>query len=290
LSPRDFTVLAVEDSDQRIGTTSASARYALKDYTLQWVWLPRFRTNTIPLTPLANVNYRYSEPQQRQQWAFKLDRSGGEIDWSASYFDGYDPMPDLSIGGLGATGLRLALANHHVRVLGADASATVGSYVLRTEIAWSQTDNSGGADFFRKKSQLWWVAGGDHNLREHLNLNMQVFAQWVPDYKNPVQLTDPLARLVAQRQAAINNQTGNTQYGMTFRLATSWANETWQAEVSGLYSFSTSAYLLRGKLSHDINDRWRVRVGVDRFSGREATVFGQLKDNSTGYAELRYVF
>lgn len=292
IGSRNFTYLTVDDDDQREGSDAVAASYAMtSEYSLQAVWLPCFRGDVIPFRPQPMQAVTTVAPDRRSQYAVKLDRSGGNVDWSLSYFDGYDRMPDLSLSGVGARRVNTTLSNNAVRVLGADFSSTFQGVVSRGEIAWSQRDRDvtvGG--FFRKRSQLLAVIGGDKTFDGSMNINLQLFGQWVPDYRSPEQLVNPIEREVAIAQAAINNQSGKSQFGMTSRLAKSWMNDTWQAELYVVYSITTHGTYVRGQVKRAINDKWRFIAGLDRYRGNDDTVFGQLRHNSTAYAELRYVF
>ena len=183
------------------------------------------------------------------------------------------------------------LSNHRVRTLGADFSASTGTVTWRGELAWSKRPDAGAVDsFFRKRSQVMAVLGGDRAFGNTTNVNLQMFAQWVPKWRNPGDLGEPIAVAVATEQSAINNQPGKHQFGASWRVSTSWANEAWQAECSGIVSLTTHGNLVRAQLKHAFADRWRLAAGIDRYAGQPDTVFGQLRDNSTGYVELRALF
>jgi hypothetical protein len=293
IGARDFTLLTTDDAEQRKGTDAAAVTYFVNpEYSLQIIWVPFFRGDVIPFQVQPMQMNSVIEPERRSQYAVKLDHSGGSVDWSLSYFDGYDLMPDLSLTGISSAGVQTALTNNKVKVIGADFSSNFEFGILRGEIAWSQRDNSGADEegFFRKRSQLLAVVGGDKNFDDSLNVNLQLFGQLIPDYRSPDQLTDPIERAVAIGQAAINNQTGRSQYGFTYRMAKDWMNDTWQAELSGVYSITTNENFTRAQLKHTFSDKWRLIAGVEKYRGDEDTFFGQLRRNSTAYAELRYVF
>ncbi|HYS58693.1 MAG TPA: hypothetical protein VEM34_11200 [Burkholderiales bacterium] len=290
LTPRDFTLLTPEDSDQRFGTFATSATYHFGEYSVQTVWLPTFQTSVIPLRPVSMVSYRYDSPPRRNQLAFKFDYAGHELDWSLSYFDGYDTIPDLAPVGAGPGGLTVGLTNHHLQVWGADASWSVGRYALRGEVASMRPDAEEAGAFEHKHPQTWLVIGGERGFGEHLNVDLQYFAQKVMGFSSPDNLADPIARQVAWQQAAIANQIAGFQQGFTLRLAWNWASDSWHAETSTIFSVTNSARLWRGRLVHAPDDHWRINFGFDRYSGPDHSLFGELKDNSTLFSELRYVF
>jgi hypothetical protein len=290
LAPRDFTLLMIEDNEQRFGNLAANAVYHWREYSAQAVWIPKIHSHVIPLPPRPGVTYASIDPARRDNWALKLDRTGGGLDGSLSYYEGDDPLPDLAIGGLTASGLQARLANHRTRMAGADFSATVGPYVLRGEAAWTRPADAGSERFDRKRPQFFGVIGGERAFGETFNVNLQYFAQRVAGFRSPDTIPDPIAQAVAWQQAQVSNQTSSFQHGMTLRLAWRWANDTWQAETSGVYSFTSSAHVWRARLEHAFDDHWRMSVGFDRFGGPEHTLFGMLKDNSTVCGELRYSF
>jgi hypothetical protein len=297
LGRRDYTRLTVDDADQRDGVDAVSARWALDAaWSLQAVWLPRFRGDVIPLAPGPGQRVVHADPARGTGVALKLDRSGaGPVDVSVSYADVPDRMPDLAIGGVDADGLRVVQAHHRARTLGADFSADAGAAVVRGEIAWSRRggDDGNGDDpqgFFRKRSQVMAVLGADGRLDDTWTAGLQGFGQWVPGHRSPDALADPVASAVARLQAAVNDQPARRQWGMGVRLAGSWRNDTWHAEVTGLRSFTTSASFARAQLRIELDDGWRVALGAERFRGPPGTAFGQLRPNGTAYAELRRLF
>ncbi len=289
---RDYSLLAAADTDQREGADAVSLRWTLDEaFSLQAVWLPHFRSDTIPLADAPMQSVTNVPSRSRRNGGLKLEHQGGDVDWSLSVYDGLDRMPDLGIAGSGPSGLQLALANHPVRVFGADFSTTVGQTVLRGEIGWAKRRQTGTAeDFFRKRSQWLAVLGGDHSFDGGLNLNLQLFAQRVRGWRSAGALADPVAQAVAQVQQAINNQGQRQQLGLSWRLAKSWGNDAWLAELSGVHSLTTHGQVLRGQLRQQIDDHWQWSLGFEHFRGPAHTVFGQLRRNATAHAELRYQF
>jgi hypothetical protein len=292
VGPRDYKRLAVEDSDQRDGADVVSAQwFPSEGWSVQTLWLPDFRGDRVPLRTFPGESLSANSPRSRSQYAVKLDRTGGRVDWSLSWFDGVDRLPDLALVAQQPGGIAVALSNHRVRTLGADFSTSAAEVTWRGEVGWSQRDAGGAAsgDFFRKRPELMAVLGGDRAFGD-LDVNLQAFGQWVPRWRDPDQLGDPIAIAVATEQSAINNQPGRHQFGATWRASTSWANEAWQAECSGVASLTTHGNVVRLKLKHALADRWRLVAGADRYAGPDDTVFGQLRANSTAYVELSRLF
>jgi len=90
LTPRDFVVLLPLEEDQRFGTTAIKLDTYLSKSS-------RSRPSRAPSLSRPSFLYRRREVSiQRTQpvhtasdgeLAFKLSKTGGEFDWSVSYFD-----------------------------------------------------------------------------------------------------------------------------------------------------------------------------------------------------------
>ena len=292
LTPRDFTLLTPQDSDQRFGNLAVQARYTSGDYALFGIWQPEFQSDLIPLRQYPGLTYIYRRPDSTLgQFAAKLDHTGGSTDWSVSYFDGHDTRPDLAPGRIGLTGVEAELSNHRKRVIGADVSATLGDFVLRGEAAYTLRDDFNDfRDYFQKRSQFAVIGGAEQQVADDFFVTVQYYIQQVVNFQNPNEIANPLLRRLATYQSILANQVQAFQHGMAFRLTYDWANGVWKAEGSGTVGFTTKDYLLRGRLNYAVDDQWRVLVGFDYMNGPERSLFGYLNGSSSAHLELRRVF
>jgi len=292
LTPRNFTRLFTEDDEQRLGTVALKATYYFCGLALTGIWLPDFESDTIPITrPPPSFRLHEREPgQPLSQGALKLGRTGTAVDWSVSYFDGFDLFPDLGIERVGPAGVDLLLRNHRVRVIGTDATTTLGRYGLRGEAAYTFTADSRGNDPAVKNPFFFLVVGGDRTFFTYLNVNLQYLFRAVVNFHSPFRIHDPRQRAVAIQQAVQTNQLDRTQHGISLRVSHKWLNETLEAEVVGVFAFTRGGYVLRPKLSYALTDRWTVVIGADVFRGPRPSFFDNLRKNSTAYTELRWSF
>jgi hypothetical protein len=289
LSPRDYTLLVPETSDQRIGTVGARAVWHLGDYALTAAWLPRFRSNVFPIGTEPGVTVTRQAPNDTGA-ALKFERTGRGIEWSVSYYDGLDPNPDLVFDGAGPAGLQLALRNHPVRVLGADAAGVAGRYGLRAEAAYTWTDHDEGGNALVKKPFFYGVVGADRTLANGTYLNLQYYLRHVTGFSDPAGIADPLQRQIALQSALVSNQRDRTEHGLSLRVSHRWLNDTLEAELVGVISVTRGDTVWRPKLAYAISDNLKLTVGADLFRGSRDTYFGRLHDNSGAYAELKLAF
>lgn len=291
LSPRDFTQLAPEDNDLREGIVAVKGQYNLEASSLSLLWFPEAESHRIPLEEIPGVDYRVEDAPEKSQYAVQWEYLGASADLSLSWFDGYDLMPDLLPGSLTARGLELIVRNQRLQVLGGDISVAEGNRVWRAEIAWSQTDSNGEADFSHKKDQLWLVGGPEFTLENNWVVGLQLSLKRVFDFAEPEELFAPgIAQSVAHRQLATANQTRATQAGITWRIAKSALNDTLQLETSGVALANHEGGLTRVHVDYMPRDAFHIRIGVEEYRGASQTFFGQLRKNRLGYLELSYDF
>jgi len=294
LGSRDYTLLVANDEEQRRGTTMLQARLGLGKITIDAYWLPEFRGNRFPLdrNPAGVAIVADEQVDDKSQFALKLDRSGGSIDWSLGWFHGTDRTRDFvrvarppgSPPGIVA-GVQQRFAQ--VDVLTADAAGTAGSLGRigwRAEAAWSCY--RGESTVFRKNDNLWLVAGLDADVVGGWNLNLQYSLRHVFDFVDPRTLPGPIDRAIASQTAAVNNQLDRTQHGMTARIARKWLQDTLDFELATLVWFQTGDAAIRPKLSYTINDRLRITAAADIFVGPRLSYFGRVRDLSGGYLQL----
>jgi hypothetical protein len=289
LTPRDYTLLTVEDDDQRSGRYAAKATYNFSDIALSAIWLPRYSPNVLPVPSMPGVSFReYAAP--RSGAALKLEQTGNAVDWSLSYYGGPDLNPDLGIDAAGVNGVDLRLDHHRIQVLGADAAAVIGPYALRAEAAYTRSVDINGLDPLVKNPMFHLVAGGDRTFFDYLNINLQYYLRYVQHYVDPATIGDPALQSIATQEALLTNQYARFQHGITFRISDKWLNETLEAELAGITSFTRRDYVLKPKLVYALSDAWKGSLGAILFRGDQDSFYGRLKDNSTVFMELKYSF
>ena len=287
LTPRDFTLLVPEDADQRVGTTGMSATTHIAGVSITGVVLPTFTPHVIPIRrPPPTSTLRERTPDDPvAQGAVKIEQTGGRVDWSLSYYDGYDLFPDLEIAGVRASGVDLVLTHQRVRVVGADAAAAVGPYTVRAEAAYTFTDRED-----VKHPFFLLVLGADRTLPGGVYLNVQYVLRVVSDWERPGDIVDPVRRAVAIEQALINDQLDPVKHAIAVRTARSGLDETLRVDVSSIISPTRGDYAVRPKLTYALTDHLKLTVGADFIGGPSRSFFGRLRDTSTAYVEARWDF
>jgi uncharacterized protein DUF1302 len=292
LTPRDFTLLVPDDDDQRLGVPALRVTYYTGPVSLIGIVLPVFRPHRLPRLQLPS-GFTLQERQPEDpvaQWAVKLDYSGGGLDGSVSYYDGYDLFPDLSIDKATPAAVDLVYRYHRVQMIGADLATAVGPFGLRGEAAYVLTRDRSGTDPEIKNPYLFVILGADRTFAEHLYANVQYLLRVVVGFHSAQELANPLERQIATREALINNQLDHVQHGFSARIGYRWLNDTLRAELEAVAWITRFNYLVRPKVIYAITDRWTVTAGADVFGGPRESFFGQLRDDTTAYLEVRWSF
>jgi hypothetical protein len=289
LTPRDNTLFIPESDDQRLGSVAARATYNFSGVAATAILLPRFLPSVQPMAPAAGIVFSESIPGGNQ-YALKLEQSGQGVDWSLSYFRGFDLNPDISIQSALPGALTLSLQHHRIRVLGADAATVLGRYGVRAEAAYTWTEDAAGGDPFVKNPFFYGVLGADRTFFEYLNVNLQYYVRTISNFSDPNAIANPQTRGVAIQQSIFSSQQDKLQQGMSLRIANKWLNETLEAELAAVYDFTRRDYLLRPKLGYAFDDHWKGLLGAALFRGDANTFFGMIRDRSAVFGELRYSF
>ena len=287
LTPRDFTLLVPEEGDQRAGTTGISGTAHVAGFSITGVVLPTFSPHVIPIRrPPPGSTLRERTPDDPViQGGVKVERTGERVDWSLSYYDGYDLFPDLEIASVRASGVDLVLTHQRVRVLGTDAATAVGPYTLRGEAAYTFTEHPG-----VKHPFFFFVLGADRTLPGAVYVNVQYVLRVVSDWARPGDIADPARRQVAIEQALINDQLDEVKHAFAVRVARSWLDETLKAEVSAIVSPTRGDFAVRPKVVYAVTDHLKLTAGADFIRGPARSFFGRLRDTSTAYLEARWDF
>ncbi|MEO8040255.1 MAG: DUF1302 family protein [Betaproteobacteria bacterium] len=288
ISVRDFTLLTPTDEDQKTGAGAIRATYNLAELRLSALWLPEFRPDTVPLPPTPGLRFAERNPANpHRQWALRAERTSDRTDWSVSYFDGYEKMPDLRPDALDANGGVIGLHHSRVRMIGADAATTVGRWGIRAEAAYTWTADPSGVDPFTRNPFFFAVLGADRTYLGNFNVNVRALYRRIAHFEDPFAVSGPLRQL-AVRQALLANQRDAGQAGATFRVSRKWRNDTLEAELSGIMWFVHGDSLVRPRLRYAWTDRLKTTLGADFYRGPGDSFFGSLRDLSTAFVEVQY--
>ena len=290
ISSRDRTLLFPEDDDQRRGNFMITGNYALTESsTVSLFWLPEFRPNILPITATPGTfNQGQDASTQLVQFAAKYDYAGKGVDWSLSYFDGLDRNPNLAVTAIGPLGVSFAQRYYRIRAIGFDAATTIGRYGVRSEVAYVRTQDEKGNNPEIFNPYLFAVVGGDRDIAQNFNINVQYLFHYTFSYQAPQAIQNPISRAIGEANNLLSFQTHQVLHGLSVRLNHTWLNDSLETGLTSVVFFNDGDVLVTPKMTYKVTDTLRVTVGGDYYSGSSNTVLGRLKNNSTAYVALRF--
>ncbi len=290
-SVRDFRRATINDEDQLEGIGSAQIAINFDELRLIALWTPEWRSPRYPLPEQPGIRLGTEEPDTpEKQWGLKVDRSGGAIDWSLSYFQGYSKTPDIALRAADASGVDLALNFSPIRAWGADFASTIGAWGLRGEIAYRTSDDRDGKDPTLQNPETFLVLGVERSPWEDFNINLQALYKHVEHYQDLASYTAPLEATLARFNQVTSNQLAADQYGYSLRPSLKLLSQTLEAEVAYVEWQPVFSSLTRPKITYAVNDHLKASIGGEVYRGRQASFFGRLRALSSGFAEVRWGF
>jgi len=284
-TPRDYTVLQPLEADTRLSVPAARIDAALSDsLTLSLVAQPFFIESRLPTPPDLTITTRAPD-RFSPQAGLRLSSTGDTLDWSICAFHGYMKLPLLDYEIAGSAPM---LFYHYPKLdaVGGDLAHNFGKWGFRAEVAWLEPRSEDGASSIRRHGFL--VAGVDRG-GENWNVNVQAITRVTPGAGDDAPV-DPLAAMVASQNAINHGQTHTVQLGFTSRVARSWLRQTLQSELLVVGYFQPTSLLVRPLLGYALTDAARVTVGGEYYLGRNASYFGQFKQNNTAFLEYQHFF
>jgi hypothetical protein len=291
-STRDFTLLAPEDDDQRLGIAALQATWNAGAYRAIALWQPEWRDPVSPIPPLPpGLSVRNIAPSDPpRQWGIKLDHSGKGVDWSISLSRSIDRTPDISVLPGRSQGLALGLVYHPVTVVGADAAVPIGQYGLRAEVAYTRTQDRDGTDPLTQNRNVFAVVGVERTFYGVLNINAQTLYRRTFDFVPLPLIHNPNSQLLAAQVDLLSNQLASDMYGASLRINYKAWNETLESEVAAVGWVKKGDSAILPKVTYAFTDHWKGIVGGEIYHGPPQSFFGRLNRTSTAYVEFRLGF
>ncbi|HET9870499.1 MAG TPA: DUF1302 family protein, partial [bacterium] len=233
LTPHDYTLQLPFDEDLREGLAALKLDYYLdEEMDLTVFTTPFFEPTKFPIPPSGNgTSYRVTLPGQtlrNEELGLKLNKTGGDWDWSASYFHGFRTLPGLWLVSESAGATVVGVGYDRVDVWGADFAHNLGPFGVRGEAAYGSPEKDPEGPPALVGPYFMAVLGVDRSFDQELNVNLQVIGRF-----QAAPLAAPgtgAAGQVARLNAIVNNQQDPQGYELSFRVGDKWMNETLGAE------------------------------------------------------------
>ena len=275
-APRDF--MNVVDAEY-LAVTGVRAVVATDANTFEAVWVPWFTPSRAPLLdqrwtavpttvpPLTLEDGGRHLPEGSQAGVRWGHTTAAGLEYSASYFNGFNHLPDVTIvPGSAPTALAVVQTYPAIRSYGGDLAAPTRWFTVKAEGAYTTSDTPGTDDFIVYVVQLerqtgeWVLVGG--YAGEVVTVHRAAFV-FAPDRGLTKALLARAAYTIdTNRSVALETAVRQNGAGV---------------DVRGEYSQARGAH-------------WRVTLTGAFLAGHHDDFLGQYRDNSHVSAALRYSF
>jgi hypothetical protein len=275
-APRDF--LEVTD-DEFLAVIGARAQYERGPHSVDVVWVPTF---TPSRTPLIGRRWAPLQPQKfgttgfidldsvfpdRSQYGVRWNVLGPGFELSASYFDGFNHLPQFTAFPLSSRPV-IALQRGYapLRMAGADAAVPLRWFTVKGEIASLFTTSDTADDVVVYVVQLERQSG-------ELSLVAGYAGEIVTERRSQLDFAPDrgLTRAFLGRAGYTIDATSDISFEAAVRQ-----------NLDGVW--------IKGQYSEALGAHWRATVAGAGIGGRERDFIGQYRRNSHLLATLRYSF
>jgi len=220
---------------------------------------------------------------------FRLSSQIFQIDYSFSYFHGFDKSPSIMFqpvfNPFGAPQDMLITPEYKpYQVFGADFVTTRGQFALKGEGAYFRTEDTEGIKPFIENPHLKYVLGMDYYPRDDMHLNVQ-FVQKIRLKYDPNQEQRRLQELGVYNPRVADRR----EQSLSTMLKFEPLNFT-SVQLIGVMNLKDRDFFLLPILNYQFADGLNIYGGATIFSGPEESPFGRSKPYSRAFVEVKYSF
>jgi hypothetical protein len=316
LSPLNMISRSPDREDMDMGNLLSSLNlFPCESFNLEIVLLPYYRPSVliidpIPLPDNVKINQINSIITDKGMFSYglKADFHLRGIDWSLSWFDGFDPIPGIALTSLNidpgqsvpSVSFELSVRPYKNKVVGFDFETTAGTLGLRGEAAWSVPDGSYRTAEYIPMPELKLVAGTDWSSgiwRFTGEYCGKYITEFTPASAHPILGTDPDYSKIAEMmtvpgfdmQEYLRQQVGtfNRLYNYQLKEFSHSASLKAEAEIGygkiipsviTTYNFSYRDFLIIPEIRMKPSDRLTITAGAEIYSGRKGSLYRLIDD------------
>jgi len=311
LSPQNLLSRSTDHEDMDMGNLLMNARwYPSPVFSIEAVAIPYYRSSVLLIEPLdlpsyVNISQIESLITDKKMFTYgvKANFQITGIDFSFSWFDGYDPMPGVkltnfsidTIGFIPSPSASLSMTPYKIKNIGFDFETTVGSFGFRGEAAWTIPSLSFKSYEYVPCQEIKWVAGADW-MKGNWRITGEYSGKAIPDFEpttvgsfigselDPTALAVLLAIPGFDLQDYVRQQVGSFNRLYNYQLEKSYHSAGLRVEtdllygkltpsVTALYNFTSHDFMIMPELVWKPVDGLSVTAGGEYFSGRKGSVY-----------------
>lgn len=323
LNPQNYISRSPDREDMDLGNLISAVNWFPSDLiSLGAVVAPLYRPSVLLIDPIPlpayvtlNQNTAITASGGMLSYGLKADIHIRSLDWSFSWFDGYDPMPGIALTGFSIDLTQpvpipktdLTTTPYKIRMVGMDFEFAAGDVGVRGESTWTVPVLSSTTHEYVPFPEIRWVAGMDWSKgiwRIAAEYSGKYIIDYYPSAFDPVLgmdsdfskyaqiLQDPnldLHEFVRQQVAAFNRlynyQLEKYYHSAAFKIDADLLYGKLSPSILTMYNFTSKDLLVLPEIRFKPADGFTICAGSEIYSGGK----GSLYDIVDGFMNSVYV-
>ena len=300
-----------DKEDMDMGNLLLDARWhPVPLLTLEAVAMPYYRPSVLMIDPIplpfyVTINSGSSLMTGREMFGYGLKAimHVRGLDMSASWFDGYDPMPGTELTSfelnlsdpIPVPYTSLTMKPYKIRNIGLDFETSIGSLGFRGEAAWSIPYESYKVYEYVACEEIEWAAGFDW-MPGNWRFTAEYSGKFLPDFEespvDPIIGTEPdmsqfaalmaipgfdLKEYIRQQVGAFNRlynyQLEKSYHSAAVRVETDLFYAKLTPSLTSLYNFTSRDFVFMPEVIYKPADGLTINLGGEFYSGKDGSVY-----------------
>ncbi|HOW10203.1 MAG TPA: hypothetical protein PLX08_10425 [Bacteroidales bacterium] len=329
LSPANYIYHSPDKEDLDMGNILFSAKYFPSvNFDIEAVFLPCYSPSFLIIEPVEMPSFVTLNKlpdivagKNMYSYSFRASVHLRQADWSVSWFDGFDPLPGISLDDfildlnslIPSMSAVLSVTPYKNRVAGFDFETTAGMYGIRCEAAYSNPAFSYGTGDKVLMPEIKWAAGIDRpagNWRLTAEYSGKLITDFIHSEADPLlgsehDMTAVMELLslpgfdpeyyVTQQIIAFNrlynNQLKRMYNSLALRIEAELGYGKFLPSFLSVYNITTRDLLLIPEIRLKPGDGFTLAFGAEIYSGRKGSLYDLIDDFMNGaYLSMRVDF
>jgi len=307
LTPNDYFFLSANPDDQKIPNFLLQTKiYFGKSVNLELIGMPFYKPSVYRYDLFDLGKYTQFTKAVLPEKTFdngalaaKLNFEYPKVDFSLSWFRGYDPfygfnLSSISLDPEGIPQIELNTQTYLKNTFGTDFSIPIKSWIIKAEIAYNHTTDYEG-NMYIPNPDLYYVAGIEHDFGS-FHLIGQYIGKYIFDFStlvlpNPPELPDIIYQELQLFNRRIFYQEEEQNHAFSLSINKSFIYETLKTELAAYYNIGTEEWFIRPSISYSLSDALLLSIGGFYSTGPDNSIFDYSSDIFNGaFIELKMNF
>jgi hypothetical protein len=315
-NPQNMISRSTDPGDMDLGNILAIINwYPAGKISMQAVFAPYYRPSVLIIDPVPlpenttidQINGLITN-QELSSYGFRTDFHFKGIDCGVSWFNGYDPMPGVSLtnfnidlsGAIPVFKTELAIKPYKTQVFGIDFESVVSSFGLRGEFAWSLPSLSYKKNEYVPLEEVKWVTGLDWSpgsWRFTAEYTGKFLPRFEPSLVDPIIGTEPDYALFAEMLTIpgfnindyIRQEVGSFNRLFNYQIKKCYHSAGIKIErdlnygiitpsLFTMFNFTSSDLLIIPEIIYKPADGFTIVAGAEYFHGKKGSLFDIVDD------------